>query len=191
MLANVRASDADRDKVAAVLREAMAEGRIDLGELDERLTSVYRAKTCAQLAEVTRDLPDGYPTAVPDGGARPRRAIGFMGAFSRKGRWVVPGRMTALAFWGGGGLDMRKARFAERDTTIRAIAIMGGMGIVVPHNAEVHITGHGIMGGFGHGAAGPGAQGGPRITITGIAFWGGIGVKRKPSVTRAVSGPRG
>jgi hypothetical protein len=182
MPTNVRASDADRDKVAAVLREAVAEGRLDLSELDERLTVVYEAKTYAELEPATRDLPRAYGATPATGreAVRSRRVTGFMGGLSRKGHWSVPGRLTALVIWGGGGLDMRKAQFAERETKIRAIAIMGGMGITVPHNAEVHIRGRGIMGGFGHGAAGPGEPGAPKIVISGIAFWGGIGVRRRP-----------
>ncbi len=41
----LRISDTDRDRAAEVLREAHAQGRITVDELDERLTSVYAAKT--------------------------------------------------------------------------------------------------------------------------------------------------
>jgi hypothetical protein len=40
----MRIFDADRDDVAAILREAAGEGRLDLEELDERLSAVYAAK---------------------------------------------------------------------------------------------------------------------------------------------------
>ena len=40
---DLRISDSDRDRAAEVLREAHAEGRISIDELDERLTSVYNA----------------------------------------------------------------------------------------------------------------------------------------------------
>lgn len=52
-----RAGDADRDRVAAVLREAHAEGRLDLDELSERLEAAYRAKTYGELEVLTGDLP--------------------------------------------------------------------------------------------------------------------------------------
>ena len=54
---DLRISDTDRDRAAEVLREAHAQGRITVDELDERLTSVYSAKTFADLVPVTRDLP--------------------------------------------------------------------------------------------------------------------------------------
>src|SRR5690606_23189227 len=53
----IRASDADRERVADRLREALAEGRLDQSEHEERLDELYRAKTIGELAEVTRDLP--------------------------------------------------------------------------------------------------------------------------------------
>ncbi|MES9538967.1 DUF1707 domain-containing protein [Spirillospora sp. NPDC049024] len=63
----IRASDADRDRVAASLREHCAEGRITMDELQERLDAVYAAKTLGQLQEVTSDLPeeDLYQLPVP------------------------------------------------------------------------------------------------------------------------------
>jgi hypothetical protein len=53
----IRAADADRDKAAERLREALAEGRLDLDELDERLRDVYAARTFGDLDRVLADLP--------------------------------------------------------------------------------------------------------------------------------------
>ncbi len=63
-----RASDADRNRVASRLREAAGEGVLDLNELEERLEQAYRAKTHAELAEVTRDLPEPAPPPPPQRG---------------------------------------------------------------------------------------------------------------------------
>ncbi|MCF6473668.1 DUF1707 domain-containing protein [Nonomuraea sp. MG754425] len=54
----MRASDADRDRVAAILREHTAQGRITMDEFNERLESLYKCKTYAELARLTVDLPD-------------------------------------------------------------------------------------------------------------------------------------
>jgi hypothetical protein len=54
---SLRASDADREAVAELLREAHAEGRLDYEELDERLTKTYAARTHAELDRLTADLP--------------------------------------------------------------------------------------------------------------------------------------
>lgn len=60
-----RASDADRQRVADQLREALDEGRLTLLEYDERLGSAYGAKTYGELAAVTRDLPATGSATVP------------------------------------------------------------------------------------------------------------------------------
>jgi hypothetical protein len=191
----LRASDADRERVAAVLRRAAGEGRIELAELDERLAAVYAARTYADLEPITRDLPADGETPVPpvpvplrraDGpdrfGGVPTSSGGFalMSGFERKGRWVVPRVFRSFAFMGGGEIDLRQARFADNPVTIHAWAIMGGIEIIVPEDAEVHVTGLGIMGGFDHRAAGEGDEGAPTIIVKGLAIMGGVNVERKP-----------
>jgi Domain of unknown function (DUF1707) len=53
----IRASDADRDRTAAALREHLAAGRLTTEEFDERLDKVYAAKTLGELDDVMADLP--------------------------------------------------------------------------------------------------------------------------------------
>ncbi|MBT2210406.1 MULTISPECIES: DUF1707 SHOCT-like domain-containing protein [Actinomadura] len=66
---DIRASDADRDRVAANLREHCAVGRITVEEMNERLDLVYQAKTLGHLQAVTHDLPeeDLHQLPVPAG----------------------------------------------------------------------------------------------------------------------------
>jgi hypothetical protein len=191
---NLRASDADRERVAEVLREAAGDGRLTMDELDERLDAVYKAKTYAELEPVTHDLPASgsvapspvATTATGDParfGGEPTSsgAVAILGGFSRKGDWTVPKEFTAFCFMGGGEIDLRDARFAEREVTFHIVAIMGGCEIIVPEDATVRVTGVGIMGAFEHTGAGPGAPGGPVITVNGVAIMGGVDVKRRPT----------
>lgn len=53
----MRASDADRERVAERLREAVGEGRLTLDECDERLRGVWAAKTFGELDQFLVDLP--------------------------------------------------------------------------------------------------------------------------------------
>ncbi|MET8455842.1 DUF1707 SHOCT-like domain-containing protein [Streptomyces parvulus] len=199
----LRASDADRERVAEVLRDALAEGRLDMTEFEERLDATYRARTYGELAPITRDLPDGTAAVAPKvsmtkdparsggwagrvTGGEPSStwAVAVMSGFQRKGRWTVPRRFNSFAFWGGGDIDLREADFASGEVVINCVAIMGGMNVVVPPGVEVVVRGIGIMGGFDHREEGvPGAPGAPRVVVTGFAFWGGVGVERK--LTRA------
>lgn len=199
-LPELRASDADRDRVAAVLRDALAEGRLAMDEFEERLEETYRAKTYAQLEPLTRDLPAaGGPSAVPAGGgtapagrpaagwagriggeATSRRGIAIMSGFERKGRWTVPRRFTMFSFWGGGELDLREADFEAAEVEIRCIMIMGGANVTLPPDIALEVRGIGVMGGFDHSHTGvPHTPGTPRVTITGFALWGGVGTSRK------------
>jgi hypothetical protein len=194
---DLRASDHDRDRVAELLRQAAGDGRLTFEELDERLSAVYSAKTYGDLEPITRDLPIGAAAqpaspeaaAVPAGSSAERVggaptsnfAIGIMGGFSRKGAWVAPREFTAAVLMGGGEIDLREARFAEREVTIRVFAVMGGVNVIVPEDVTVEVRGIGIMGGFDDQASGPGAPGAPRVVVQGIAFWGGVGVLRKPT----------
>jgi hypothetical protein len=54
---NVRIGDADREAIAAQLREHYADGRLTLDELNERLDQTFAAKIKADLDVVMRDLP--------------------------------------------------------------------------------------------------------------------------------------
>lgn len=58
----MRISDADRQRVADVLRDAAGEGRIELGE---RLELTWQAKTYRELVPITLDLQAAGPVAPP------------------------------------------------------------------------------------------------------------------------------
>lgn len=200
-LPELRASDADRERVVERLRDAVAEGRIDMDEFEERLEVAYTSKTYAELEPLTRDLPapGGAPMPVaaaapaPADGSWPSRiggsgaqgagsaAVAVMSTFQRKGNWTVPARLDAVAFWGSGELDLREANFAEREVVINCVAIMGGIEITVPPGVEVDVRGFGFMGAFDQrDTPGPADPGAPRVVVTGLAFWGGVEVKVKP-----------
>jgi len=55
----LRVSDAERERVATCLRESCGEGRLDLGEFEQRLDRVYAAKTGWELRPLVADLPAG------------------------------------------------------------------------------------------------------------------------------------
>ncbi|MEV7005441.1 DUF1707 domain-containing protein [Streptosporangium sp. NPDC051022] len=73
----MRASDGDRDKVAGVLREHYAQGRLSVEEFDERLEQLYASKTYGELARLTSDLPDVDMRRLPAApSASPQRRTG-------------------------------------------------------------------------------------------------------------------
>jgi hypothetical protein len=186
----LRASDDDRERVARALQTAMSEGRLTMDELQERLDVVYASKTIGELEPLTHDLPvpvrlvrpgpaAGSPSADRVGGTpTSTMAVAVMSGAERKGVWVVPRQFTAVAFWGGIELDLTKARYAEGEVVITAVAIMGGVEIIVDPDTTVLVNGVGIMGGFNDKAKCEGRPGSPVIRINGMAFWGGVEVRR-------------
>ncbi|WP_119728452.1 DUF1707 SHOCT-like domain-containing protein [Thermomonospora amylolytica] len=99
----MRASDADRDRVAEELREHCAAGRITVDELQDRLEAVYAAKTYGELETVTADLPeeDLYqrPLPAPRPSAEPaRRAGGALAAPGDRALWATWAAVSAINF---------------------------------------------------------------------------------------------
>lgn len=198
--ARLRVSDADRERAADVLRQAAGDGRITFTELDERIELAYAARTYADLDTVTADLPGpamsphppapagSFPADRIGGTAGASFSVAIMSGANRTGGWVVPPRYTALAIMGGVELDLRQARFSEPEVTIQAIAVMGGVSIIVGDDIDLDVSGFGFMGGFDHRAGGPGTPGAPRVRVTGFALMGGVDVRRKPPGER-LAGP--
>lgn len=196
-----RVSDGDRHAVAERLREAAGEGRLDLEELDERLGRSYAARTYADLAVLTRDLPNSarsVPGPAPQGASLPARIGGVPGArqswavmsgVNRRGSWVVPRTYTVVAMMGGAQIDLTAATLESREVVIRVVAMMGGAEIIVPPDVSVVVDGFGLMGGFDDARSDatlpvPGA---PVVRITGVAVMGGVSVRRpKPGGTLGI-----
>ena len=53
----MRAADADRHQIAEQLKAALDEGRLSLGEYDDRVRDAYAARTYAELLVLVADLP--------------------------------------------------------------------------------------------------------------------------------------
>ena len=103
---NVRVGDADRDAVAAQLRDHYADGRLTLDELNERLDLVFAAKTKADLNEVMRDLPHV---------ARPLTdapAAGFGNTAWQGPAWPGPTGRSSWDYGTGSGRRCGRAAFA-------------------------------------------------------------------------------
>jgi uncharacterized integral membrane protein len=58
---DLRAADVDRQFVADRLKAALDEGRLSLGEYDERLREAYASKTYGDLDKILSDLPGSRP----------------------------------------------------------------------------------------------------------------------------------
>jgi len=189
----LRISDADRHRVADVLREAAGEGRLDLDELDERLEATYAAKVYSDLVPIVADLPGSHTPAVVRPSipatssnvpaARHDSSFAIMGSAARTGVWEVGTTHTAFAMWAGIEIDLREARFTAPETVIYASAIWAGIDITVNAHTHVVVDGVGIMGAFDQARdkvapdLGPES---PTVRVKGLALMAGVTVTRKP-----------
>ena len=64
-MTELRASDADRERVAERLRVAAGDGRLTPAELEERLEHAFSARTGPELEPLVADLPAPRPPARP------------------------------------------------------------------------------------------------------------------------------
>lgn len=178
----MRAADTDRIQVAQLLTDAAAQGRLQLSEYEDRLTKAYAAQTYEELDRLSADLPGAFSRSRTGGPCRPAPStllLAIMSGFERRGRWNVPERMTTVAIFGGGVVDLRYADFTSPEVEIHSYSVFGGQTILVPPEVNVDLRGVGVMGNFDHSVTGEGSPGAPCVRIRGFSLWGSVGVKRK------------
>ncbi|MFJ5835445.1 DUF1707 domain-containing protein [Streptomyces shenzhenensis] len=187
----LRASDADRDRIADILREALAEGRLTADEHAERVEGVLNAKTVGELEVFIRDLPaaHGRPAASPY--APPRPAPGaipeeadadIVAVFSsavRKGRWRAGRRMHAYAIFGSVEIDLSEAIFEYRQVVIKAVSVFGDVQIRVPENVSLRGAGGGVLGNFEVHTLDSAEPEAPAVYVDGWAVLGNVEARPK------------
>lgn len=180
-----------------VLNTALAEGRLTMDELTERIDSAYGAKTIGELEPITADLPAhhtlwpavpqqglplaGNPSGVSRyGGSAPTINIGLAVLSSReiRGQWTIPSQFTAFAMMGSVEIDLTEANFARGEVTITCVAFWGSVEITVPDDITVICNGIGVLGSFEDQAHVRGVPGAPVLRVNGVAVMGSVEIKR-------------
>jgi hypothetical protein len=175
---DMRASDADRDRVVDMLREAVGDGRLTADEFDERLEAALSSRTLGELAALIADLgrPGLAPAQAEDVVLLDQRG----GSVQRAGPWVVPRELDLRLSWCDVTLDFTDAVIA-RDTLLIDVNMRGGSltlvtrpgifvdaGDVVVRYADVDIQ----------PSAEPGAPVLLRVRLTGRMRYGYIGTRQ-------------
>jgi hypothetical protein len=189
----LRASDADRERTAEVLRQAVAEGRLDIIELEERLERTFAAKTYGELALVTTDLPVDEPGDSGRGraGGRRRPAVaagrwtgaGASGPLTLPGpaeitailrdeklggRWLVPPRVTIRALLSSVTLDFTDAAIPH-EVVIDVTMGLGKLTLIVPDDIAVEFErGTQVLANRTNRGRGQPAPGTPCIRVRGL-----------------------
>jgi hypothetical protein len=176
----LRASDRDRERTIALLRDHAAEGRLTLEEFTDRMSAAYLARTNDELEQLARDLPVVHAST----GSR-RRSTRFMlsmfGSTEREGRIRVRRRVGCLMAFGNIDLDLRQATLEGDVITIVALGLFGAIDVYVPEGVEVDL--HGLTLGGHKRALGndpPPKSGTPLVRVFAISVFAGIDVWRVP-----------
>jgi hypothetical protein len=197
-----RVSDLEREQVADVLRDAAGEGRLSYTELEDRLETLYSAKTYGQLVEIAADLPNGPTLATgtaavaPIGQPGPGMTVhapvinAFLSEAKRVGGWLAPQRQEVNAVLGDVTLDYTEAQVPYAEVYIDVKSILADVKIRVPRNAIVHLDSNPILGSvteqdsaLGSSADEPVSD--PKVFhIRGTAILGEIKIKRGPRLSK-------
>jgi hypothetical protein len=199
----LRASDAERERAAELLRDAMTSGRLTVEELDDRMQLVLAAKTRAELERLVDDVlvptGDRHPIARAAGTVQPatarlpvrpgeqgtRRILSILSGSERKGRWRLAASCSVLNVLGGSGLDLSGVELAADHVELKVVSVLGGAEIVLPEGLNVEVSELAILGGndvdIGDEQPDPG---GPVVHVRVVSILGGTEVRRGPKLTR-------
>ncbi|MGW0736239.1 DUF1707 SHOCT-like domain-containing protein [Streptomyces sp. NPDC002851] len=190
----LRASDADRDRTADILREALAEGRLTAEEHAERVEGVYAAKTVPELEPYVRDLPGGAgprpaaepapdPALGPTPGTVPAepddKLVAVFSSSTRKGRWRVGRRTHAYAVFGSVEIDLTEGLFEYREVVIKAVSVFGNVEIKAPENISLRGSGTGVFGNFEVDTLSSPDPAAPVVYVDGFSVFGNIEARPK------------
>ncbi|WP_260613956.1 DUF1707 domain-containing protein [Streptomyces sp. WAC07061] len=188
----LRASDADRDRIAQILSDALAEGRLTSEEHSERLDTLYAVKTVGELDLLVRDLPadtGGRRPATPAtpvaatataAGGPVETVVAVCSSSARKGRWRPGARTRAVSVMGDITIDLSEAVFEQQVTEITVTSVLGNVEVLVPENVTLRGYGSGVLGNFevrGEGAAADPQA--PVVIVRGFALLGNIEARPK------------
>lgn len=176
----ILASDADRERSVAVLRDAVSEGRLTLEEFSERVGLAHAARTDQELANLARDLP-GHPAASAPPATVSEEHRAFCSHLTRSGPWSLPHRSSWRSIFGTIDLDLRQARLAGAETLLEIYNLFGTVTVIVPDGVEVVVRGGGLFASQKIEAPERAPiAGGPRVTIDTRGPGGTLYVRTRP-----------
>ena len=176
----IRASDADRERTIALLREHAVEGRLTLEEFTDRMSSATEARTSSELEALARDLPS--PQGSVARRRRPTRLLFSMfSSTEREGRLRIPRWVAGMTVFGNIDLDLRQATLEGDVITIVALGMFGTFDIYVPEGVEVDLHGFALGGHKRANGNDPPAQPGtPLVRVFAVSIFAGMDIWRVP-----------
>jgi hypothetical protein len=174
----LRASDAEREATMERLREAAGAGRLTLEELADRIEAAGEARTRADLAALTGDLPGQHGRSFAHDTA-PGRVKSVFGDVCREGEWLVPVRSRWRSVFGDVVLDLRRAHVPGTDIEIEVRSLFGDVDVLVPDGVVVEVRSRVVFGDLHQDAGQAAPFGAPRVVLTGRAVFGDVRVRAR------------
>ncbi|MDR2620428.1 MAG: DUF1707 domain-containing protein [Propionibacteriaceae bacterium] len=195
-LAKLRASDNDRQRIADVIGDAYADGRLTIAEHSERLEKVWASKTLGELEPLIADLGrpvsptqpqqptqsavQTWQTALPIladlDTATGERTLVVMSENNREGEWMVQPKHTVFALMGSAKWDLREAVFTSMTIELNISAVMGSVELWLPAGVGfIDKTTH-IMGATNQKGMAPADPRAPVVIVKGFTCMGSLEV---------------
>ncbi len=195
----LRASDAERERAADLLREAMTSGRLSVDELDDRLRLVLAAQTRAELERLVDDViapaADSHPLAgtseparipVRGEGESTHQILSILSSTERRGRWRLGAECSVVSVLGSSELDLCSAELAGERVELNVVSVLGSAELILPAGLNVQISDLAILGSnmIDVGDEHP-DPGGPVVHLKLVSVLGSAEVRRAPGVSQA------
>jgi len=178
---------AEREKVIARLSEAFAQDRLDMDELERRMTLAHERDTIASINQLVDDLAEAEGDVRAQALARSSESpeydeiIAIFGGNQFSGPRPLPRRLKIKAVFGGVQLDLREAIFPDGVIEVQVKAVFGGVQIIVPPTLAVECHGVAILGGFEglHRAPANTDPSSPLLRVRGQVVFGGVQIETR------------
>ena len=166
-----RAGDADRERVGALLQDAVTKGQLTIAEFSDRLGVAMSARTFGELDALVADLPAAAPRLRPAKDTIELHA--GVGDLKRRGYWVVPRTVRVTAAMGDVLLDFSEAELTSPVVTVEIALGIGDATVVVPAGASVDADAvHASVGGVTDKTVKDRYDGRPHIVLVGAVRLG-------------------
>lgn len=160
----LRAGDADRERAAAIVQGAFAEGRLELAEFDERIAAVYAGRTVPELEKLTADLVPAAHGSMAD-----RLVLRSTGSsIKREGQWRVPPRIVVETEHGGVRLNFTEAVLRSPEVWVEVKSAHASVVLIVAPGWSIDLDEVTSEWGSVNNKTGPPVSGLPLLRVTGV-----------------------
>jgi len=178
-----------RDEVVALLKNAYAQGVLDVDTMEKRIKKAINSNTKAELLELVEDI--SLPTTGSSEAAsawsinkhdtkNEESIIAIFGESVKGGRWTPARKIRCCHIMGGARLDFREAELPRSGVSIHAFCFMGSLEVIIPNDVGIFVAGIPIFGGINDATSNQKSRGAPDISIKALTIMGGVSVKNIP-----------